>query len=71
MSNVVILMGIFGLCVFFVGLYMASGHKLGIMEGRVAFQNLSIEQWRKIGKGTMIASIFLFVISLLAFIFQW
>ncbi len=71
MSNVGILMGIFGLCVFLMGLYMATGHKLGIMEGRAAFQNLSIDDWKRIGKGTMITSAFLFVISILAFIFQW
>jgi hypothetical protein len=71
MSNVGIFMGIFGLCVFLMGLYMATGHKLGMMEGRAAFQNLSIDEWKRIGKYTIFSSSFILLISILAFIFQW
>ena len=71
MSSVGILFLIFAFCVLFIGFYMFTGHKLGIMEGRVAFQNLSKEQWKNIGKWTMISSSVLFIISFCGFIFHW
>ena len=51
-----ILMLIFGGCVFLVGLYMFTGHRLGIMTLRPAFKNLKKEDWKHIGKWTMVAS---------------
>ena len=56
---------IFAICVFLTGLYMFTGHKLGIMEWRVAFRNLTIEEWKNIGKWTMVSSIFILAIAIL------
>lgn len=70
MSNVGILFLIFGILVFLVGLYMFTGHKLGIMEGRAAFQNLTIDKWKNIGKYTLIVSGFILAFALIAFIFD-
>ena len=70
MSNVGILFLIFGILVFLAGLYMATGHKLGIMEGRAAFQNLSIDKWKNIGKYTLIVSGFILAFALIAFLFN-
>ena len=59
-------MFIFGACVLLVGLYMYKGHKLSIMEWRVAFRNLSKEEWINIGKWTMISSSIIFIIAIVA-----
>ena len=48
---------IFAACVFLVGVYMFTGHKLGIMTGRPAFKNLSKNEWKNIGKWTMIVAV--------------
>ncbi len=65
MNGFSILFFIFGICVFLVGLYAFTGHELSIMTYRVAFRNLNKEQWKNIGKWTMIASIFIFVIAII------
>ena len=65
MNGLSILMFIFGTCVFLIGLYMFTGHKLGIMEYRVAFRNLKKEQWVNIGKWTMISSSIIFLIGII------
>ena len=44
---------------------MFTGHKLGIMTYRAAFKNLSKEEWKNIGKWTMISSILIYVIAIL------
>ena len=64
MNGFSILMFIFATCVFLTGLYMFTGHKLGIMEYRAAFRNLTKEKWKNIGKWTMISSIIIFVIAI-------
>ena len=64
-------MFIFGLIVLLVGLYMFKGHKLGIMTLRPAFKNLKKEDWIKIGKYTMIVSVFIFVLAIVGFIFNF
>lgn len=66
-----ILMLIFGVCVFLVGLYMFTGHKLGIMTIRPAFKNLTIDQWKNVGKWTMITSSLMFILAILGYIFEW
>ena len=71
MSGFAILMLIFAICVLLTGLFMFTGHKLGILEGRPAFKNLTKSEWKNIGKWTMIVSIFIFILSLLGFIFNW
>ena len=65
LNGLAILMFIFGTCVFLVGLYMFTGHKLGIMDYRVAFRNLKKEQWVNIGKWTMISSSIIFLIGII------
>ena len=71
MSGFGILMLIFGAAILLVGLYMFTGHKLGIMEGRVAFRNLTIDAWKKIGKYTMIVSIFVLILGIVAILLKW
>ncbi len=65
MSGFSILFIIFATCVLLTGLYMFTGHKLGIMTYRAAFKNLSKEEWKNIGKWTMISSILIYVIAIL------
>ena len=67
MSGFTILMLIFGVCVLLTGLYMFTGHKLGIMTNRPAFKNLSKEEWKNIGKWTMLSSIIIFLLAVLGF----
>ena len=65
MSNVSILLSIFATCVLLAGLYMFTGHEIGILTGRAAFRHLTKEEWKNIGKWTMIASIGIYLIALL------
>ena len=65
MNGFYILMFIFATCVLLTGLYMFTGHKLGIMDYRAAFKNLSIDQWKNIGKWTMISSLIIYVIGII------
>ncbi len=65
MNGFSILFFIFGLCVFLVGLYAFTGHELGIMTNRAAFNNLNKKEWKNIGKWTMISSIVIFAIAIL------
>ena len=71
MSGFGILMIIFATVLLLVGIYMYTGHKLGIFDLRPAFKNLSIEGWKKVGKYTIIVSIFIFIIGLLGIIFKF
>ena len=71
MSGFGILMAIFATCVLLVGLYMFTGHKLGIMTMRPAFKNLSKAEWKNIGKWTMITSIFIFALAIAGFVFEF
>ena len=63
-------MFIFGFVVLLVGLYMYTGHKLEIMTIRAAFRNLTISEWKRIGKYTMIVSIFIFVVAIVGYFFN-
>jgi len=56
---------IFAICVFLMGLYMFTGHKVGMLEWRAAFKNLTIEEWKNIGKWTMVSSIFILIIAII------
>jgi hypothetical protein len=71
MGGFSVLFLIFGTCVLLVGLYMYTGHKLTIIEWKAAFQNLSIDEWKNIGKWTMISSILIYVLAVLGIIFHW
>lgn len=70
MSNVGILMSIFGLAVLAIGYYMYTGHKIDLLTWRHYFKNLSIDEWKNIGKWTMLTSIGILVFALIAFIFK-
>ena len=70
LSNFGILMAIFAACVLLVGLYMFTGHKIGLLTMRPAFKNLSKEQWRNIGKWTMVTSVIIFLIAIAGFAFN-
>ena len=70
MSGFSILFFIFATCVLLVGFYMYRGHKLGIMDYRAAFRNLTKEKWINIGKWTMISSIVIYIIAILGWIFN-
>ena len=66
-----VLMIIFATCVLLIGLYMFTGHKVGMLEWRAAFKNLTKEEWKNVGKWTMIVSIFIYLIGILAIIFKF
>ena len=44
---------------------MYTGHKVDILTGRAAYKNLNKSEWKNIGKWTMIASIFIFLIAII------
>ena len=71
MSGFGILMAIFATCVLLTGIYMFTGHKLGIMTARPAFKNLSKAEWKNIGKWTMVVSFFIFALAIAGFVFEW
>ena len=65
MSGFSILFFIFATCVLLTGLYMFTGHELGIMTYRAAFRNLNKSDWKNIGKWTMISSVIIYIIAIL------
>ena len=71
MNGFSILMFIFGVCVFLSGIYMFTGHKIEILTGRAAFKNLKKEEWKNIGKWTIVSSIFIFILAFLVWIFNF
>lgn len=71
MSGFSILMFLFGICVFLVGLYMFTGHEVGLLSLRVEFKNLNKSEWIRIGKWTMIVSIFIFILAILGYVFHF
>jgi hypothetical protein len=70
MSGFGILFLIFATCVFLTGLFMFTGHKIGMLEWRAAFKGLDKDGWKNIGKWTMITSIFIYIIAILAIVFN-
>ncbi len=70
MNGFGILMFIFATCVLLIGLYMFTGHEVGLLTGREAFRNLNKSKWKNIGKWTMIVSIFIYIIAVLGIIFN-
>ena len=71
MSGFGILMLIFATILFLIGLYMFNGHKIDLLTARPAFKNLTIDEWKKIGKYTMIVSIFIFIIGIIGIILNF
>ena len=61
---------IFAGCVFLMGLYAYTGHKIDILTWRAAFKNLTINEWKNIGKWTMISSSFIAIIGIVLIILQ-
>ncbi len=70
MNGFSILFLIFGSILFLTGLYMFTGHKLGIVTERPAFKNATKSDWKNIGKWTMIVSIVILIISLVVYLFN-
>ena len=71
MSGFGLFMLIFGGCVFFTGLYAFTGHSIGILTERPAFKNLKKEEWKNIGKWTMIVSLFIILVGILGIVFNF
>ena len=71
MSGFGILMLVFGTALLLVGVYMFNGHKLDILTWRVAFRNLKIDEWKRIGKYTIYVSFFIFILGIIAIIFKF
>ena len=65
MSNVGILMLIFATCLLLTGLYMFTGHKLGIIAWKAAFKGLDKDGWKNVGKWTMITSIIPLILAVI------
>lgn len=57
-------MFIFSFSILIVGLYMYWGHKLDILTMRAAYQNLTKDEWKNIGKWTMISSIIPLILAI-------
>ncbi len=70
MNGFSILMFIFGICVLLVGLYMFTGHKLKMIAWKAAYKNVDKNGWKNIGKWTMFSSVIIFIIAILALIFD-
>lgn len=71
MSSFAILFFIFGTCVLLAGLYMYTGHKIEMLAWKAAFKNLKKDEWKNIGKWTMISSIPIFLIAIIGWIFNF
>ena len=71
MSGFGILMLIFATAVLLTGIYMYSGHKLNILTMRPAFKNLSIDDWKKVGKYTILVSLFIYLLGILGIFFNF
>lgn len=66
MNGFSILMFIFAVCVLLVGLYAYTGHEIKYLAWRAQFKGLNIDGWKNVGKWTMVSSIFIFAIAILA-----
>ena len=50
---------------------MLTGHKLRIVAWKAAFKRLDKEGWKKVGKGTMVASGIIFLIAVVGWVLGW
>ena len=71
MNGFSILMFIFASSVLLIGLHMFTGHKIGILTERPEFKNLKKDEWKNIGKWTIVSSLFIYMIAILCFIFNY
>ena len=70
MNGFSILFLIFAICVLLTGFCMHRGHKLELLAWKAAFKNLTIDEWKNVGKWTMISSIILFLIAIIGLLFD-
>ena len=70
MSNFAILMFIFGFAVTIVGIYMFMGNELKAISWKAAFHNLDKKGWKNVGKWTIFASLVIYLVGFIAFIFN-
>lgn len=71
MSGFGILMLIFASMLLLSGIYMFTGHKIDLLTGRPVFKNTTIDEWKRIGKYTIIVSIFIYIIGFLGIVFNF
>lgn len=50
---------------------MFTGHEVEILKAKVAFKNLTIDEWKIIGMYTIFVSIFVFVMGITGLIFNF
>ena len=70
MNGASTLMTIFGVCIFFFGLYIYKGHDVSTLLWDARYQNLSKNEWKNIGNWTMIVSIIPLIIAIIIFFIQ-
>lgn len=68
MNGFSILMFIFGICIFLVGIYIYTGNKIKLLSYKAPYKNLTKKEWKNIGKWAMIISIIPLILSLLGII---
>ena len=71
MNGFGLLMLIFAIMVLLIGFYMFKGHKVNALAWRAAYKNATIDDWKKIGKWTMIVSIFIYILAIVGIIFNF
>ena len=71
MSGFGILMLIFAFSLLLVGIYMSKGHELKMIKWKAAFKGITIDGWKKVGKYTIIVSIFIFILGINGLIFNF
>ena len=71
MSGFSILMLIFATLVLFAGIYIYTGHKNSLLLWKVYnLKSISKDYLKKIGKGTIFASMVIYIIAIFALIFN-
>ena len=71
MNGFSVLMFIFGFMVLLTGFYMFKGYKIDALAWRAPYKNLKKSGWKEIGKYTMIVSIFIFILAIIGWIFDF
>ena len=71
MSGFGIFMLIFASVLLLNGIYMFTGHELKMIKWKAAFKGITIDGWKKVGKYTIIVSICIFILGIIALIFNF
>ena len=71
MSPFSILFFIFGTLVLILGIYMYRGNELKAISWKAAFKGVNKAGWKNIGKWTIIASIIIYIIAIIGWIFNF